>query len=157
MPTDRRVRITTERVREALFGVLAPEIPGARVLDLYAGSGVMGLEALSRGAKSVDFVELAPASLRAIRSNVVALGVRDRTRVYRGDAMRFVARLAERSFDIALADPPFSTDQAARLVGVFRERAFAKTLAIEHPSTLTCAGGETRRYGDVSLTICYAP
>ena len=72
-PADRRVRVTTERVREALFDIISPRIVGARVLDLFAGSGVLGLEALSRGAAWVDFVDILPASLKAVRANVASL------------------------------------------------------------------------------------
>ena len=154
-PASKRVRPALDQVKEAIFNILF-DVTGARVLDLFAGSGVWGLEALSRGAGSVDFVELAPACLSAIRSNVAALQVEDKTRVYRGDALRFVERLAEGEYDIALADPPFSTDQAIRLLSEFRRLAFAKILTIEHRSTLQCVGSETRRYGDVALTFCYA-
>lgn len=156
-PSDRKVRVTTERVREALFNIHAEKIPGARVLDLFAGSGVVGLEALSRGAATVDFVEVSRASLSAIRANVRALDLSDQTRVHRGDAMRFVERLPEGTYDVVLADPPFSTEHAQKLVELFRRCAFAKFLSIEHRSTLTLTGDETRRYGDVALTFCFAP
>ncbi len=156
-PSDRRVRVTTERVREALFDILAPRIVGARVLDLFAGSGVLGLEALSRGAAQVDFVDILPASLSAVRTNVASLGVKEQARVYRGDALRFVERLGAGAYDVALADPPFSSDHAIRLRDVFRGCAFAKMLSIEHRSKLTCTGDDTRRYGDVALTLCFSP
>jgi len=156
-PSDSRVRVTTERVREALFNILSPRIAGARVLDLYAGSGLLGLEALSRGAARVDFVDVLPASLKSIRANVGALGVEQNTHVYRGDALRFVERLDAEVYDLALADPPFSTDQAIELIGKFRDSPFAKTLAVEHRSNLKCKGDDTRRYGDVALTFCFSP
>jgi 16S rRNA (guanine966-N2)-methyltransferase len=156
-PPDRRVRVTTERVREALFDILTPRITGARVLDLFAGSGVLGLEALSRGATWVDFVDILPASLKAVRSNVASLGVEQNTHVYRGDATRFVERLDTEAYDLALADPPFSTDQAISLIEQFRECAFAKTLVVEHRSKLKCTGDDTRRYGDIALTFCFSP
>lgn len=155
-PADRRVRVTTERVREALFAIIAPYLNGARVLDLFAGSGILGLEALSRGAEQAEFVDILPASLNSIRNNVATLGVRDRAVVHRADALRFVARLEREAYDVALADPPFTSDQAVGIVERFRDCAFAKTLSIEHRSTLDCAGDETRRYGDVSLTFCYS-
>ncbi len=156
-PADRRVRVTTERVREALFAIISPHLNGARVLDLFAGSGILGLEALSRGAERVEFVDILPASLNAIRNNVATLGVQDRTIVRRGDALRFVTRIERAAYDVALADPPFTSDQAVGIVERFRSCAFAKTLSIEHRSNLDCAGDETRRYGDVSLTFCYSP
>ncbi len=78
VPRDGRVRPTADRVREAWMSIVAPELPGARVLDLFAGSGALGLEALSRGASHATFVELAPASLEALRGNIDALGVGER-------------------------------------------------------------------------------
>jgi 16S rRNA (guanine966-N2)-methyltransferase len=117
----------------------------------------VGLEAVSRGAASATLVELAQGSLDAIRANVAALGVDDRVTVQRGDAMRFVSRLAPGAFDIALADPPFSAGQAVPLVAAFRRVPFAGVLAVEHFSKDAVAGDETRRYGDIALTFCYAP
>jgi 16S rRNA (guanine966-N2)-methyltransferase len=156
-PTDRRVRPTADRVREAWFSILAPDLPGARVLDLFAGSGALGLEALSRGAQHVDFVEISRSSLEALRANVAALDAEERVRVHRGDALRFISRLSPRSYDVALADPPYSTDQAQRLVQCFRERPFSGILGVEHRATVDLAGDDTRRYGDVALTFCFAP
>jgi 16S rRNA (guanine966-N2)-methyltransferase len=156
-PSDKRVRVTTDRVREALFAILSPTLQGARVLDLFAGSGILGLEAISRGAECVDFVDILPASLSAVRRNVATLGLEEQTHVYRGDALRYVERLEEGAYDLAFADPPFSSDQAVGLVEIFRGRAFAKTLSIEHRSNLNCMGDDTRRYGDIALTFCYSP
>src|SRR5882672_11266297 len=85
-PGDRRVRPTADRVREAWFSILAGDLPGANVLDLFAGSGALGLEALSRGAKSVDFVELSKPSLDTLRANVAALDAEERVHVHRADA-----------------------------------------------------------------------
>ncbi|KPJ86350.1 MAG: hypothetical protein AMS18_15770 [Gemmatimonas sp. SG8_17] len=155
-PSDRRVRVTTERVREAWLSILTPSLPGARVLDLFAGSGILGLEALSRGAAQADFVDLAAECVRTIRANVAVLGVSATTRIYRGDALRFVARLGEGSYDIVLADPPYSTDQALRLVTLFHACPFASVLSVEHSAAVKCLGDETRRYGDVAVTFCYS-
>jgi 16S rRNA (guanine966-N2)-methyltransferase len=156
-PKDARVRPTTEKVREAWFSILGERVAGATVLDLFAGSGALGLEALSRGAKRVEFVELLPGSLAALKANVAALGVSERVRIRRGDALRIAARLAEGAYDVALADPPYTTDHAQRLVDIFRERRFAAVLGVEHRATLALSGDETRRYGDVALTFVYAP
>jgi 16S rRNA (guanine966-N2)-methyltransferase len=139
------------------MSILGERLAGARVLDLFAGSGALGLEALSRGAQRVTFVELSPASLAAIRANVGALGVADRVAVRRGDAMRFVARLGPGAFDLALADPPYTAPHAERLVAAFRARPFAALLAVEHPASAAPGGDETRRYGDIALTFCHAP
>ncbi|HSR14457.1 MAG TPA: RsmD family RNA methyltransferase, partial [Gemmatimonadales bacterium] len=88
VPSDRRIRPTADRVREAWMSILGPRLPGARVLDLFAGTGALGLEALSRGAGSVDFVEKQAGALALLARNIAALGVEDRARVIRGDALR---------------------------------------------------------------------
>jgi 16S rRNA (guanine966-N2)-methyltransferase len=156
-PKDARVRPTADRVREAWMSILAAELPAARVLDLYAGSGALGLEALSRGAASAAFVELHPASLAALTGNVAALGVADRATVHRGDALRFAQGLEPAAFDIAFADPPYAHDAAARLVALFRSTPFARILSVEHRAADRLDGDSTRRYGDTALTFCHAP
>jgi 16S rRNA (guanine966-N2)-methyltransferase len=157
MPQDARVRPTADRVREAWMSILGDALTGARVLDLFAGSGALGLEALSRGAASVTFVELNPASLRALDQNITALGAQDAVTVHRGDAMRYAERLPEGAFDIVLADPPYTIDHAARLVALFRRHPFGRILSVEHRSDLELAGDDTRRYGDTAITFCHAP
>lgn len=137
------------------MSIVAPALPGARVADLYAGSGALGLEALSRGAATVDFVELAPASLAALRANIAALGVEGATHVRRGDALHFAERLQPGAYDIVLADPPYSVDAAERLVALFRATPFARILSVEHRADLAVLGDDTRRYGDTALTFCY--
>jgi 16S rRNA (guanine966-N2)-methyltransferase len=141
VPADARVRPTADRVREAWMSILGGRLTGARVLDLFAGSGAIGLEALSRG----------------IRANVDALGVADRVTLRRGDAIRFVERIAPDMYDLALADPPFTVPFAERLIQAFRAKPFAKMLAVEHSSRLMLPGDDTRRYGDIALTFCHAP
>ena len=157
VPRDGRVRPTADRVREAWMSIVAPELPGARVLDLFAGSGALGLEALSRGATHATFVELAPASLEALRGNIDALGVDERATVRRGDALRFVQGLDAGAYDVAFADPPYNVDAADRLVALFRVTPFARILSIEHPADRRLAGDDTRRYGDTAVTFCQAP
>ena len=157
VPKDPRVRPTADRVREAWMSILGAALPGARVLDLYAGSGALGLEALSRGAASADFVELSPASLRALEANIRALSVDGRASVHRADALRYAERLPPAAFDLALADPPYTRDDAARLVALFRRTPFARILSVEHRSDLPLGGDDTRRYGDTALTFCHAP
>lgn len=139
------------------MSILADAVPGARVLDLYAGSGALGLEALSRGAKSATFVELNPPSLRALETNIEALGVGGRTTVARGDALRYAERLPAGAFDLVLADPPYSRDDAARLVALFRRTPFARILSVEHRADEQLDGDSTREYGDTALTFCHAP
>ncbi|MBA3444309.1 MAG: 16S rRNA (guanine(966)-N(2))-methyltransferase RsmD [Gemmatimonadales bacterium] len=157
MPKDGRVRPTADRVREAWMSILGAELTGARVLDLFAGSGALGLEALSRGAATATFVELNPASLRALRENIVTLGVEDAVTVHRGEALRFAEQLSGGEFDLVLADPPYSTDQASRLVSLFRQHPFGRILSVEHRSDQDLGGNHTRRYGDTAITFCHAP
>jgi 16S rRNA (guanine966-N2)-methyltransferase len=151
------VRPTADRVREAWMSILQEAIPGARVLDLYAGSGALGLEALSRGASSADFVELNPKSLAALKENIAALALESRATVHRGDALRFAERLAPAAYDVTFADPPYNRDDADRLVSLFRKTPFTRILAVEHPADAALTGDDTRRYGDTALTFCYAP
>src|SRR5262249_10110677 len=91
---DARVRPTAEHARAALLDLLEPELDGARVLDLFAGTGALGLEAISRGAVSADFVEFRPGSLHALKANIAALRLRERTRVFKRDALPFASALA---------------------------------------------------------------
>jgi 16S rRNA (guanine966-N2)-methyltransferase len=155
IPKDARVRPTADRVREAWMSILGATIEGARVVDLYAGSGALGLEALSRGAASATFVELNPPSLTALRANIEALDVTARTAVYKADALRYAGRLETGAFDIALADPPYSADAAERLVTLFRRVPFARILSVEHRADQRL-DGDTRRYGDTAITFCHA-
>src|SRR5262249_13222229 len=92
-PKGARTRPTSDRVKEALFHILGAPPGGARVLDLFAGSGALGLEALSRGAAEAVFIESAESAERVLRANIAALGVTSRTRVIRGEALRIAARL----------------------------------------------------------------
>ena len=138
------------------MSILGEALVGSRVLDLFAGSGALGLEALSRGAAFVTFVELNPPSLKALEQNISALGAENAVSVYRGDAMRYAERLPEHAFDVVLADPPYSIDHAARLVALFRRHPFGRILSVEHRSDLDLAGDDIRRYGDAAITFCHA-
>jgi 16S rRNA (guanine966-N2)-methyltransferase len=139
------------------MSILAAELPGARVLDLFAGSGALGLEALSRGAASADFVEISPRSLAALRTNLEALGASGRAVVHRADALRFVHGLSADAYDLAFADPPYSTGHALRLASAFQTAPFARILSIEHSANEILPGGQARRYGDTALTFFRAP
>ena len=156
-PASDRVRPTADRVREAWFSILQGSIEGARVLDLFAGSGALGFEALSRGAVSVDFVEKHTASLRVIHANASLLNVADQVTIHRTDAMRFAERLQAGAYDVAFADPPYAGDEAARLVALFRRTPFARVFALEHAAATAMPGDDTRRYGDTAVTFVYAP
>ena len=150
----RDVRPTTDRVREAWMSAMGSAVSGASVVDLFAGSGALGLEALSRGATSVVFVERARGALTVIRQNMELLGVKDEATIVPSDVFRFLSGL-EDPFDIALADPPYGRGDAVRLVERFVEEPFAKELWLEHPvreSLPIPEGARTRRYGDTALT-----
>ena len=106
-PPGGATRPTADRVREALFSMLSAEVPGARVLDLYAGSGALGIEALSRGAASAVFVENDARAAVTIRRNLETLGLPGEVR--RQDAVRFLAA-AKGPFDLVFCDPPYDAD-----------------------------------------------
>jgi 16S rRNA (guanine966-N2)-methyltransferase len=153
-PAGDQVRPTGDRVREAWMSIVGPWLPGARVLDLFSGSGALGLEALSRGADVVDFVEMAPRSLATIRANIEALGAGDGVVVHRADAMRFVEKLPPHAYDLAFADPPYGLSFATRLAERWIAAPFADILGIEHRGDEQLPGdGERRRYGNTVITI----
>jgi 16S rRNA (guanine966-N2)-methyltransferase len=153
-PKDDRVRPTADRVREAWMSIVRQNIVDARVLDLFAGSGALGLEALSRGAASCDFVEVSAASLRAVRENAELLGAGERAVVHRGDAIRFIAGLDEGAYDLAFADPPYGHGLAAQVAARWLEVPFATLLGVEHATRDEMPeGGDRRRYGDTAITF----
>ncbi len=150
----RSVRPTTDRVREAWMSALGGDVTGASVLDLFAGSGALGLEALSRGADRVVFVERSRGALRVLRANIERLHAGDQARVVTEDVFRFLRRVDE-PYDIALADPPYGSGYASRLVEHFREEPFARELWLEHPvreELSLPSSAKTRRYGDTALS-----
>ncbi|NNF59527.1 MAG: 16S rRNA (guanine(966)-N(2))-methyltransferase RsmD [Rhodothermaceae bacterium] len=109
VPKGHDVRPTTDRVREALFNLLHARrsLTGARVLDLFAGSGALGLEAISRGAASVTFVDADPRVLRVARANATSLGVERACSFLRADALAHLHRPSGARYDLVFADPPY--------------------------------------------------
>jgi 16S rRNA (guanine966-N2)-methyltransferase len=159
-PGGHDTRPTTDRVREAWMSALQFDLPGATVLDLFAGSGALGLEALSRGAVHITFVERASASLRALQANIDRLGAGPDVTVVKADAVRYAEGLAAAAFDIALADPPYATGDAASVLQAFVRVPFARLLCMEHTARMALpegSGVRTRRYGDTALTFITAP
>lgn len=153
-PPGERVRPTGDRVREAWMSIVNPWLAGAKVLDLFSGSGALGLEALSRGAELVDFVDSAPGSLATLRANAELLGAGPAAVIHRADAMRFVEPLEPHTYDVAFADPPYDQQQASVLAGLWLERPFANVLGIEHRANETLPGnGDRRRYGNTVITF----
>ena len=153
-PNDGRVRPTADRVREAWMSIVRPHIADALVLDLFAGSGALGLEALSRGAARADFVEVSAASLHAIHENAEALGAGERAVIHRGDALRFLDGLPADAYDLAFADPPYGHGLAAQVAERWLAVPFAGVLGIEHSTRDAMpAGGDMRRYGTTAITF----
>lgn len=153
-PQDQRVRPTAEPVRAGLLDLLMADLAGARILDLFAGTGALGLEAISRGAQRADFVELRPDSLHALRANVALLRLRERTRIFKRDALPFAAALPADSYDVAFADPPYNSRMLDRLVDSWQATHFARVLAVEHARGHELPRGADRRtYDDSVITI----
>jgi 16S rRNA (guanine(966)-N(2))-methyltransferase RsmD len=168
-PRGLATRPTADRVRVTLFDVLGPALAGARVLDLFAGTGAVGIEALSRGAARVVFVEKDQAALRAVRANLAALGTsRAAARVMAGDALHVLADLSaqEAPFDLVFIDPPYATTLAGRALvalaaaGICRE---GTEVVIQHSTRtgLPAVAGfrehrRPRRFGDTALTFLRA-
>jgi acyl-CoA synthetase (AMP-forming)/AMP-acid ligase II len=118
------------------------------------GTGALGLEAISRGARSCDFVETRPSSLYALKSNIGLLRLSRATRVFKRDALPFAAALAEGSYDIAFADPPYGSRMLDRVLDTWRTRRFSRVLAVEHAATHALPPGAFRgRYEDTLVTI----
>jgi 16S rRNA (guanine966-N2)-methyltransferase len=159
-PPGRETRPTSDRVRENVFNIVAPWVEEARVLDLYAGSGAMGLEALSRGAAAAVFVESEPGAVRAIERNLDKLRVRGAT-VLRLDARTVLAREASagRKYDLVLLDPPYAmtdfTPLGRYLPNVLADDGLlvVETAARIEPELAGLSVRTTRRYGSTRVTV----
>lgn len=163
-PRGRTVRPTADRVREALFAILGERVAGARVLDLFAGTGALGLEALSRGADSAVFVESDPAAFAVLTRNVAALG-EEGTRRLRSDWRRAVRRLAREGcrFSLVFLDPPYGTGIAAAAARAIDREGLAEpgaAVVVEEASKAPAGNyppgwrvAAERRYGDTRVTV----
>jgi 16S rRNA (guanine966-N2)-methyltransferase len=157
-PDDSRVRPTADRVREAWMSIVQPYLPHARVLDLFAGSGALGLEAVSRGAAHADLVEVSPTGVRAIRKNAETLGADSEISIHRADALRFIEKLEPNAYDVAFADPPYGHALATAVVERWLAVPFAALLGVEHGSREQMPGEpDTRRYGTTAISFYEAP
>ena len=164
-PRGGTTRPTADQVRIALMDTLTPRLPAARVLDLFAGAGGVGLEALSRGAAHATFVERDPRAVAALRANIEALGVGALARVRRGDVLRELAALdrAGEQFDIVFLDPPYDADLVETTLqslggggllapaGLVVAQHFTKRAPAAAIGAL--ASVRTRRFGETTLTF----
>jgi 16S rRNA (guanine966-N2)-methyltransferase len=158
------IRPTSGRVKEALFSIIGGRIGGARFLDLYAGTGAIGIEALSRGAQRVAFVESNPASLRLLKTNLDHCRLSSAVDIYPCTTESFLERvkMSNATFDIVFADPPYRMDSACRLLPSLAQSAIIATqttVILEHPTKQIMPPhiGRLRwlrqyRYGDTSLS-----
>jgi 16S rRNA (guanine966-N2)-methyltransferase len=159
-PRGVHTRPITDRVKETLFGILADRVVDARVLDLYAGSGSVGIEALSRGAASCDFVEHDRRAIAAIRENLERAGVTEQASVHAMDVTRYLERSEDDRFGLAFVDPPY-VERAilAPLNRLVAHLAPGATVVVKHhwrteipePEGLTT--WRVRRFGETSLTF----
>jgi 16S rRNA (guanine966-N2)-methyltransferase len=161
----RGVRPTADRIREAVFNILGPSVRDATVLDLFAGTGALGLEALSRGAAAAVFVDRMPDALRTISRNLADLGLADRGRVVRWDLSRNLGPLRNHRppFDLVFCDPPYGKGWLGTVLPrLFRAGCLAEgaRLAVEHPaeeSPPEVPGGprlsDRRRYGKTLVSF----
>jgi 16S rRNA (guanine(966)-N(2))-methyltransferase RsmD len=163
-PHGRATRPTADRVREALFSILG-DVEGLDVLDLFAGSGALGLEALSRGAATATFVEEARPALRALRDNVAALDLAARATIVAGEARPVLRRLAAgaRRFGLAFLDPPYAATGTAGVLADLVDHGLlvpGAWVVVEHASRDPAPDAPAlldrrfdRTYGDTTLTF----
>ena len=164
-PKGPGLRPTSDRVKEALFSILGSRVAGSRFLDLYAGTGAIGIEALSRGAQQVTFVEPDQAALRVLRANLSQCGLGASADVHTCSAAAFLKRRtpAAMPHDLVFADPPYQPDRLAELWPALCETAAIAPnalIAIEHSSKAAVPPPQGRlnllrqyRYGDTTLSL----
>jgi 16S rRNA (guanine(966)-N(2))-methyltransferase RsmD len=158
-----------DRVKQTLFAILEPDLPGARVLDLFAGSGAGGIEALSRGAAAAIFVERDAAAARVIADNLHATGLSENARVVRGDVISYLKTAADGQFDLVLLDPPYAEtslmEAALARLGAAHQPLLAPEawVVAKHfwrtpppPAAGLLASVRNRRFGETALTF-YRP
>ena len=151
-------RPTTDRVKEAMFSILQFDLEGRRVLDLFAGTGQLGIECLSRGAAQAVFVDRRADAVKLIRENLKVTELTDRARVVAGDSMEYLKSLREH-FDIVLLDPPYAAgllEPAIEHLTTFDILNPHGIIVAEHPLPPGCAPyriHRTYRYGKIGLTV----
>jgi 16S rRNA (guanine966-N2)-methyltransferase len=153
-PKGADVRPTGDRVREAWFSIVQFDVPGARVLDLCAGTGALGIEALSRGALHVTFVDTSAPVLAALQKSLDRLGASaTQYTLCRGDAVEYVRKQEAHAADLAFADPPYALNVAQELASAWQAIPFARVLGIEHAAARGLGGSDERRYGQTAITF----
>ncbi|MEA2224066.1 MAG: rRNA (guanine966-N2)-methyltransferase [Solirubrobacteraceae bacterium] len=159
-PEGSATRPTSDRVREALFSVLGTSVQGARVLDLFAGSGALGIEALSRGAASAVFVDRAPRAIGAVRANLAALGIDADVRRIEARAWLRTASARSEAYDLVFLDPPYrraaelGRELSEGLAAVLAPGARVVTESDRRdPLELDLPVADERRYGDTVIRI----
>jgi 16S rRNA (guanine966-N2)-methyltransferase len=148
-------------VKEAIFNMVGPGVVDALVLDLFAGSGALGIEALSRGAASVTFVDREPRGLAILRQNLDAIGLKARSRVIRGDVVRWLEESADEvgGADFVFLDPPYEDVVMDRALAVLDREVAGATVIAEHsrrhelPHLKRLRVDRQRRYGDTMVTV----
>ncbi len=162
LKAPKNIRPTQGMVKQAIFNMVGAGIDGAQVLDLFAGSGALGIEALSRGASSVTFVDQQPRGLAILRQNLDALGFKERARLVRSDVVRWLEASpdAVRAADFVFLDPPYEDVVLDRALKVLdREATAAATVLAEHSRRQQLPGlsrlrvDRQRRYGDTMVTV----
>ena len=168
-PRGRTTRPTSDQVRIACLDTLMPFLPAGPFLDLFAGAGGVGIEALSRGAPSATFVEQEAMALRALRENVESLGLAERARVVRDDAVVAVERLGEagQRFAVVFLDPPYESPRALPTLERLAEGACLlpeAVVVLQHATKAppasalgVLAAWKTRRFGETTLTFFRRP
>lgn len=157
-PADFRVRPTAEHVRAGTLDHLMQDLADASCLDLFAGTGALGLEAISRGAKRCDFVETRPASLHALKANIAALRLKERTRVFKKDAVPFAAALDEGAYDLAFVDPPYGSKMLDHVIAAWLAKRFCNVLVAEHERAHSLPpGGKRLDFGETVVSVYRLP
>lgn len=162
-PKGRDIRPTTDKVKESLFNIIQFDVEGSRVLDMFAGTGQLGIEALSRGAAEAVFIDAAPAAAAIVRENLRLAGVEDRARVVTGDSLTAIRGLAP--FDIVFLDPPYSQGLLERALTAINEFDILREdgiiiceLPTEDPvpdAPGGCRRGREYRYGKIRLAVYF--
>jgi 16S rRNA (guanine966-N2)-methyltransferase len=164
-PRGMATRPTSDRVREAVFNILGPPDADSRVLDLYAGAGALGIEALSRGAAEAVFVDRDSQAIRCVEENLAELGLKDRARISRGEAVKAVDRLdrAGERFAWVFIDPPYASGEYPKVLAALGQAGLLAdegVVIVEHdkrhtpdPAYGALACSDSRRYGETCVSF----